>query len=570
MSPATRKWIEELAGVAAVLGPVLLVSGAMVKSIGNLGSAFGGVVGLFQKFSAAEKVTTVLADGSTQVTRFGTSLDALKATFGAASLTTMGWIAIIVLVIAALVLAYIKVKWFRDAVNDCVKFIVKAFIDFGKAVADVVGFIIRNWKTFLDYFLIGVGPIGWVCLYIINHFKTVETVVEDILKALWTAWEFLWNDLLKYAGFGLLVDAFKAMGDNIGRAWADIVHAIEDAINAIDTVLNKAFGWLIGGNKFKTNLGSSGSSVPSGGLNVGPSGAGNRTAQSGGGIASGVAGDVGSFVKSAAGSVWNGASDFAHAIYDVADLHLPGLPKIPGPLGGLMGGVVKLVKKAIEKLIGGSGGGSFLGKGSPNAIVAFAEQFLGVPYLWGGTSPKGWDCSGFVGYVYRHFGIDLLRTAHQMQTEGRPVTGAMRPSDLVFFGNPAHHVGMYVGGDTMIDAPYTGAFTRFDSNFTSWSDYAGARRYIAAALGGTISGPSSGYPVIMHGTETVVSHTHPQRGLAALSASGVGGDTTIVQFNFPEGIVVSDLDKFGRTIQPYVERATRVAAARRARGRVGT
>jgi len=94
---------------------------------------------------------------------------------------------------------------------------------------------------------------------------------------------------------------------------------------------------------------------------------------------------------------------------------------------------------------------------SASEILAYGSNFLGVPYVWGGTSPSGFDCSGLVQYTYAHFGINLPRTAAEQQQVGTLVTREnLQPGDLVFFGDPAHHVGIYVGNGMMLNAPHTG------------------------------------------------------------------------------------------------------------------
>ena len=97
-------------------------------------------------------------------------------------------------------------------------------------------------------------------------------------------------------------------------------------------------------------------------------------------------------------------------------------------------------------------------RGTPAQLVATARRFLGVPYLWGGMTARGIDCSGFVGRVYQAHGVDLPRDA-DMQFEdpnARPVRRkALRRGDLLFFGRDAKHishVGMYVGGGRFINA----------------------------------------------------------------------------------------------------------------------
>jgi peptidoglycan DL-endopeptidase CwlO len=101
---------------------------------------------------------------------------------------------------------------------------------------------------------------------------------------------------------------------------------------------------------------------------------------------------------------------------------------------------------------------------SEGAVVAEAQKYLGVPYLWGGTDPtKGLDCSGFTQLVFGNLGIDLPRTSSQQATSGRAVASLAdaRPGDLVFFDNSSSragvdHVGIYLGNGTMIAAPQAG------------------------------------------------------------------------------------------------------------------
>ena len=92
-----------------------------------------------------------------------------------------------------------------------------------------------------------------------------------------------------------------------------------------------------------------------------------------------------------------------------------------------------------------------------NAVIANAKQYLGVPYVWGGSTPSGFDCSGFVSYVYRSVGISLPRTSSAQQNVGTRISlNQLQPGDLVFRGSPAYHVGIYIGGGQYIHAPQTG------------------------------------------------------------------------------------------------------------------
>jgi cell wall-associated NlpC family hydrolase len=117
-------------------------------------------------------------------------------------------------------------------------------------------------------------------------------------------------------------------------------------------------------------------------------------------------------------------------------------------------------------------------------VVAEARKFRGLAYLWAGTSGFGFDCSGFTYSVYHAYGVTLSRDADQQAVHGTPVArSALQPGDLVFFRGSATgmitHVGMYVGGGNMIDAPHTGATIRIDP-VSSFSYYAGARRYLTS------------------------------------------------------------------------------------------
>ena len=115
---------------------------------------------------------------------------------------------------------------------------------------------------------------------------------------------------------------------------------------------------------------------------------------------------------------------------------------------------------------------------SDSNIIAYASNFLGTPYLWGGTSPStGFDCSGFTQYVYAHFGVNVGRTTYDQITDGSEVSkDELQAGDLVFFGknNDPTHMGMYVGNNTYIHAPRTGDVIKVSS--MDRSDYITARR----------------------------------------------------------------------------------------------
>ncbi len=105
------------------------------------------------------------------------------------------------------------------------------------------------------------------------------------------------------------------------------------------------------------------------------------------------------------------------------------------------------------------------------AIVNEAKKYLGVKYVYGGSTPKGFDCSGLVKYVCAKNGISLSRTSASQARQGVTVSrNNLQPGDLLFFakGGRVHHVGIYVGNGQMIHAPHTGSYVKYDSINTAY------------------------------------------------------------------------------------------------------
>ena len=107
---------------------------------------------------------------------------------------------------------------------------------------------------------------------------------------------------------------------------------------------------------------------------------------------------------------------------------------------------------------------------SASGIVGIAKSLFGIPYVYGGSTPSGFDCSGLTSYVYRQAGISIPRTASAQKAAATAVSSP-RPGDLVFFGYPVYHVGIYVSPGTMIDAQRPGTTIGYHSIWTRPSGY---------------------------------------------------------------------------------------------------
>ncbi|MEX0815858.1 MAG: NlpC/P60 family protein [Gaiellales bacterium] len=145
-----------------------------------------------------------------------------------------------------------------------------------------------------------------------------------------------------------------------------------------------------------------------------------------------------------------------------------------GSSGGESSGAVSNGAGFIESTFGG---------GSPppaqyGGVVGIAMQYLGVPYRWGGSSPStGFDCSGFIMYVYAKVGVSLPHNAAMQYGYGSPVSYAdLAPGDLVFFNGLGHN-GIYIGGGQFIHSPHTGDVVKI-SSMSGWysSTFVGGRR----------------------------------------------------------------------------------------------
>ena len=111
-------------------------------------------------------------------------------------------------------------------------------------------------------------------------------------------------------------------------------------------------------------------------------------------------------------------------------------------------------------------------------VAGIGLQYLGIPYVWAGASPAGFDCSGFVQYVFAQVGVSLPHNAAAQYGYGTPVPReALQAGDLVFF-NGLGHVGIYIGGGQFVHSPHSGDVVKISSIYDSWyaSTWVGGRR----------------------------------------------------------------------------------------------
>jgi cell wall-associated NlpC family hydrolase len=186
-------------------------------------------------------------------------------------------------------------------------------------------------------------------------------------------------------------------------------------------------------------------------------------------------GDIADIARQAldrAGSGGGGGAAHEHAAEHV--LGQGPAPAAPPALGGSAPGVMADAASAIEHAQGDPG----------EHVVHIAKKFVGVPYVWGGESPSGFDCSGLVQYCYKQIGVHLERTTWDQVKEGHAVEwGHFKPGDLIFsnFEGPgagATHVVIYAGHGQVIAAPHTGGHVEYESVDVFKPYFMGARRVV--------------------------------------------------------------------------------------------
>jgi hypothetical protein len=162
--------------------------------------------------------------------------------------------------------------------------------------------------------------------------------------------------------------------------------------------------------------------------------------------------------------------------------------------GGFAGSIAAIPVKVIDAFIkrltafdasAGAVGGSVVGMRALNA----AKSQLGVPYVFGGETPgRAFDCSGLTQWSYRQAGVSIPRLAHSQQNmAGNVNPAAAIPGDLIFFGRPAHHVGMYVSKNRMINAPHDGVPVQYDG-FGGFTNIGRPYKFAPTSGGAAVTG----------------------------------------------------------------------------------
>lgn len=387
----------------------------------------------------------------------------------------------------------VKAVWpyIEAIVKDGVK-MVKQYIEGIKTVVAVLG---RVWDAIKSAAKVAWGVISKIVETEVKGIKVIIGAVKTVV--------------------GVVSEAWGAVKKTTADIWGKIVGVVQTAWNSIAGFINKilsGFNWVTNHlpgmthTDYKLPTFSTGSGGGGGGAatyrSAGPA------IQDNGGM--GADDDKGGGI----GGFFSGIGGWVKDLWDKFNImgHLP--KPVEGMFGGITSALLGMVKDAIVGLVKKSGGGGM-------DIVEAAKRMVGVPYLWGGTSPAGFDCSGLIYWAYLQAGHSIPR----IPTNGGRVVGRndIMPADVMFYypgaiqqGKrvPYGHFKMYIGGNQTIESASGGVQIRP----ADWAGAAQIRRYLA--MGDIITEPTLAM-VGEDGPEAVIPLTKPDRAAAVLKASGL-------------------------------------------------
>lgn len=205
------------------------------------------------------------------------------------------------------------------------------------------------------------------------------------------------------------------------------------------------------------------------------------------------------------------------------------LSSVKGPAANTLESESATLTQQAGKDLSGASGLQFTPKAPVPAPVATTEAALtwafselGKPYVWGGTGPNVFDCSGLTQFSWAHAGVSIPRVAIDQYNYTVPVPlSQLRPGDLVFFGSDVHHVGMYIGGGLMINAPHTGTVVQISSMW--WSDLIGFGRVHSPGVPVPAHSTANGSPV---NVVSSIGNVPSQTGSSPSDVTGARSTTT--------------------------------------------
>ena len=554
LSPAAQKVIVIVGLVLAAIGPLLIILGHIITIAPLVGAAFTAMTG-----------------------PVGIVIVAIAA------------------IVAAFVLLWKKCDWFRNfwiAVWDEVKVVFEAV---WPVIKKVLGWIVEGFtinfriiKAAVKWFWDWAGP--FITEGIKTWWRIIKQVMSWIVDAVRTAWPIIKGvvetniETIKRVIDGVksvakvIGDVWRAIRTTATNVWDDITGVVSGALDNIKRYANSVIGvinWVI---NHVPGLKGNVANIPtfgggSGGGSVAPIPTHSSTSPTrstpkimdNGGMG---ADDTGGTHGGGRGGLGGDTAQWIKDIWDKFNI----FDKLPSPTGGLWGGATSgiygMAKSAIIGLL------KKFGLGDRQKIVDFAKSRLGDPYVWGGSAPGGFDCSGLPYWAYMQAGHPIPRIPTYGGTQIS--RGAIQPADIMFYypgavqgGQrvPFGHFKMYAGGGQTIESASGGVQMRT----ADWGGAVQIRSYLAT--GGITRGLSIAGEA---GPEAVVPLTNARRGAAVLREAGLvpGGGSVILNdnsrltINLPPGLSAADARAIAAREIGAFEARKAAAKSAAARGRV--